>query len=419
MKDYTAIEKQQIMLKSDLLNHSLSLDELDLLHGISVDKLEDSEQLSSLKASDDLKNKIKNLLGQGMKLSLELEKLAQRGIEIIFPDQQKVSDHILEQFVRVPALLYMIGNRNYLLDENISIVTSYSDFRKSTNPVVFIPDQKLDTFLRYPDISRRLMDGTVLLVSDAYRNRANLKKASSQEKRMHKKVFISGSRSQNDIPENVQKSLELIRKQRIEILIGDSEKGVDNQIIDYLRVNPKYSAVEIFTIKQKPRVKVEDEWKTKTVQANSDLKPQEKQMVKDRAMADAADWGLAIFKPITKNRYGAIQVSAGTLRNTIQLLLNKKAVKFFYVFENEVAVENLKTISELSLLLERYKAEKLTDLEREEILSSKGVEKTSDAAFVKYTKIKKKFEELLKSEEKLLETPSSFKSNNKQISLFG
>lgn len=419
MKDYTAIEKQQIMLKSDLLNHSLSLDELNLLHGISVDKLEDSEQLSALKASDDLKSKIKNLLGQGMKLSLELEKLAQRGIEIIFPDQQKVSDHILEQFVRVPALLYMIGNRNYLLDKNISIVTSYSDFRKSTNPVVFIPDQKLDAFLRYPDISRRLMDGTLLLVSDAYRNRANLKKADSQEKITHKKVFISGSRSQNDIPENVQKSLELIRKQRIEILIGDSEKGVDNQIIDYLRVNPKYSAVEIFTIKQKPRVKVEDEWKTKTIQANSDLKPQEKQMVKDRAMADAADWGLAIFKPIAKNRYGAIQVSAGTLRNTIQLLLNKKAVKFFYVFENEVAVENLKTISELSLLLEKYKAETLTDLEREEILSSKGVEKNSDAAFVKYTKIKKKFEELLKSEKKLLETPSASKSSSEQISLFG
>ena len=93
-------------------------------------------------------------------------------------------------------------------------------------------------------------------------------------------------------------------------------------------------------------MKVENEWKTKTIFTDSSLKPQEQQMVKDRAMADDADWGLAIFKPITKNRYGAIQVSSGTLRNTIQLLLDKKAVKFFYVFDNKVEVANLKTIAD-------------------------------------------------------------------------
>lgn len=170
-----------------------------------------------------------------------------------------------------------------------------------------------------------------------------------------------------------------------------------------------------------PRVKVENEWQTKIIFTDSSLKPQEQQMVKDRAMADAADWGLAIFKPITKNRYGAIQVSSGTLRNTIQLLLDKKAVKFFYVFDNKVEVANLKTIADLKSVIEKYKEETLTSNEMEEILSSKGVEKDAEPSNVKYTKINKKFEELLKNEQKLQNdrSDSRGKPRDEQISLFG
>lgn len=419
--EYNAIEKQQIMIKSDLLNPILSLDELNLLQGLSVDKLIDAKELDSISISDELKNKVKNLMGQGMKISLELEKLSQRGIEIVFPVKQPVVAHILNQFDRVPDLLFMIGNKNYLADKNIPVVTSYSDFRSSVGPVVFIADKKFDTFLRYPDISKHLMDGTVLLLSDTYRNCANVKKTIVEEPVKSKKVFISGSRSQNEITLNVQKSLELIRRQSIEIVIGDSEKGVDNEIIEYLRMTPKYPAVEIYTIKQQPRVKVEKEWQVRVITTDSSLKPQEKQMVKDRAMADVADWGLTIFKPITKNRYGAIQVSAGTLRNAIQLLLKGKAVKFFYVFENKVEVENLKTISELRAILEKYKNENMTEVEKAEVLSSKGVNPDQDPAVVKYAKINKKFEELLKSEKALAKPVSDSKNddNHEQISLFG
>ena len=168
-------------------------------------------------------------------------------------------------------------------------------------------------------------------------------------------------------------------------------------------------------------MKVENEWKTKTIFTDSSLKPQEQQMVKDRAMADDADWGLAIFKPITKNRYGAIQVSSGTLRNTIQLLLDKKAVKFFYVFDNKVEVANLKTIADLKSIIEKYKTETLTSNEAAVILSSKGVEKDAEPSIVKYAKINKKFEELLKIEQKLQSDRSDLKDkpHDEQISLFG
>ncbi|MBO0413588.1 hypothetical protein JZO81_21225 [Enterococcus hulanensis] len=423
MKKYNALEKQQIMLKSDLLEHSFTSDERGLLRKLDDDKLIDSEQLASISIDEELKMKVMKVLGQGMRLGLELEKLSQRGIEIIFPSQQSVPATVMNRFSNVPELLFLTGNKELLSDEGIGIVTSYTDFKNIEKPIIFIADRKMDKLLRFPDISDQLTKGRILLLSDRYRNNATKKEESVKlkEQQGRKKVFISGSRSQADIPENVQKSLELIRKQSIEVLIGDSEKGVDREIIDYLRLSPRYPFVEIFTIKKMPRVKVENEWQTKTIFTDSSLKPQEQQMVKDRAMADAADWGLAIFKPITKNRYGAIQVSSGTLRNTIQLLLDKKAVKFFYVFDNKVEVANLKTIADLKSVIEKYKEETLTSNEMEEILSSKGVEKDAEPSNVKYTKINKKFEELLKNEQKLQNdrSDSRGKPRDEQISLFG
>lgn len=402
MINYTAIEKQQIMLKSDLLNNPLTLSERQLLQTLNLTQVIKVDDIDSLLMDDSIKEKVANLLNQGMKLGVELEKLAQRGIDIVFPSNLKITDQLLNRFVVFPDILLTVGKKEFLLDENIKIVTSYADFKRETGNLILIADRNLDTLLRYPDISKHLMDGTLLLVTDVYRKKANIKSMDKEQNfEKNKKVFISGSRSQKEISENVQKSLELIQKQNIKVLIGDSEKGVDNEIIDYLRVTPRYEAVEIYTIKQKTRVRIEKEWKTKVVPTNPSLKPQEKQMVKDRYMADAADWGLVVFNPITKNRYGALQVSSGTLRNSIQMLLDKKAVKFFYVINDEVKVENLKTISGLKLLIEKYKEERLTFSEREVILSSKGVDPSSDPSFVKYQKINKKFEELLMNEQKI------------------
>ncbi len=421
MISYTAIEKQQIMLKSDLLNHSLTLNERQLLQILNLNRVVSVDEIESILKDDSIKQKVANLLNQGMKLGIELEKLAQRGIDIVFSSNMKITEQVLDQFTVSPDLLLTVGQKDFLLDEQVQIVTSYTAFKRESGRLIFIADRALDTLLRYPDISKQLENDHLLLVSDVYRSKANIKDMNKkQDFKNSKKVFISGSRSQMQISENVQKSLELIRKQNIKVLIGDSEKGVDNEIIDYLRVTPKYEAVEIYTIKQTPRVAVENEWETKFIPTNPSLKPQEKQMVKDRYMADKADWGLVVFNPISKNRYGALQVSSGTLRNSIQMLLDKKAVKFFYVFNGKVEVENLKTISGLKLLIEKYKEESLTSNEKEAILSSKGVDSNSDPSFVKYIKINKKFEELLVSEQKISgEKNNSNENNCVQTSLFG
>lgn len=44
----------------------------------------------------------------------------------------------------------------------------------------------------------------------------------------------------------IDDSLQLIMKQRIKVLIGDSDKGVDQEILAYVR--DTYDLVEIFTI---------------------------------------------------------------------------------------------------------------------------------------------------------------------------
>lgn len=403
MNKYNETEKQQIMLNSDLLEGSLSADERRLLREIDFKHIINEEQLLACNIHNNLKNKITNLLDQGVKLGIELEKLAQRGIKIKFKANPAIPENVISKFIEIPNIFFIIGNESLLNNKEIKIVTSYSEFKNVNKKVIFITDRKFDTLLGYSDVTNRLIDGSLLLISDVYRSKSNLKQNERLEKKdkkiKSKKVFISGSRSQKEIPLSVQKSLDLIRKQNIKVLIGDSEKGVDNEIIDYLRLPPKYTSVKVYTINKKPRVKVEDEWETKIIQSDSALKPQEKQMVKDRAMADEADWGLAIFRPITKNRYGAIQVSSGTLRNTIQMLLNNKAVKFFYVINNKILVDNLKTIKDLNMILDKYKSEVLSGDEKEEILSAKGVKLNVEPALIKYDKIIKKFEELLKSEQ--------------------
>lgn len=430
MINYNDIEKQQIMLMSDLLSDSMTLNEIIQLRKFSnnTNHIIQREDIEHASLDCELKNKVISLLAQGLKLGVRLEQLSQRGIKILFPTKLNISTDILNRFNSHPNLLFTIGNINLFTNNDIKIIDKYLYLKQCSNvdKIIFIADRNFDTLLRYNDISKRLMDGNLLMISDSYHSKTNLKHTDKQENRplrgtINKKVFISGSRSQVVIPQIAQNSLDLIRKQNIEVLIGDSEKGVDNEIIDYFRLAPSYPSLTIFTIKQKARVKVENEWDTKSIETDPSLKPQARQMMKDRAMADEADWGLAIFKPIILNRYKSIQVSSGTLRNSIQLLLNKKAVKFFYLYENEIQSKDLKSITDLEEIIEQYKNEKLSHTEIGDILSARGIKAGTDPAVEKYNKINKKFLELLKNERKLLNLTNTSHKNSpmvNQLSIF-
>lgn len=158
----------------------------------------------------------------------------------------------------------------------------------------------------------------------------------------------------------------------------------------------------LFTVYERPRVEPEPSWGVRVVSAGSSLNGQERQMVKDRAMAASADWGLAVFDPIQKNRHGALQVSSGTLRNAVQMLLEGKQVKFFHLFEGKMRARNLKTLEDLETLIESYGGEQLSHAKEEMIHSARGVAADEDAAHVKCGKIRAKYRSLLKKERALL-----------------
>lgn len=401
MENFTAIQKQQIMLLSDLLKEPLTKNEIIELKNsnLDVEKKIDKEQLKESTLCVELQNKIIELLRQGMRLGLELNKLTGKGIKVKFISDLKGT---ILKFNGNLKFLFMIGNETLLTCSDSIVIDNFTEFKKKIAEckIIFMTDRNFDALLSSKEIKDGIENGRLILVSNFYRKKSDLKGYYTNNAMSKKgKVFISGSRSQNIIPDVVQNSLKSIIDQNIQVLIGDSDKGVDHEILDYLRGS--YHNVEVFTIKKRPRVQIEKEWKKRIVPVEMTLNAQEKQTVKDRVMGDEADWGMAIFNPISKNRFGAIQVSTGTLRNTIQMLLNNKAVKFFYIYENKMIFKNLKTIKDLEQVISSYKIEKLTKVASEEILSCKSISTNADPTNEKFDKIYKKYQELLTKEYKL------------------
>lgn len=401
------------MLQSDLLDDPLSSAEKEKLsiawketHG----NIQETLQLLSPKMAI----KTKRLLQQGLKLSFELNKLQQRGISILFPKESEIG-HIKNLFCYEPTVLFAVGNQELLDDERVNIALSLASFKRNNCNGIFVADRAFDSLLRDRYIVTSLRETRGLLISDSLKSCANVK-LSFREKEEHytekpkqcprkKYVFISGSRSQTVIPKTMQDSIETIIKREFSILIGDSNKGVDKEVLDFLRA-PLYKDVTIFTISPTPRIKAEDDWNIRIIAADKSLAAQRRQIVKDRAMADAADWGMVLFNPIEKNRYGSLQVSSGTLRNTIQMLLQGKMVKFFYIYEQDILSKNLKGLNDLEGIITSYRTEKLTEPKQRDILLARGVSPTVDAAQVKSEKILAKYKTLRRREEKILTTGS-------------
>lgn len=132
-------------------------------------------------------------------------------------------------------------------------------------------------------------------------------------------------------------------------------------------------------------------------------------------MADRATWGLAVFNPIEPNKYGNLQVSAGTLRNTIQMLLNGKMVRFFDVYEGNVVCKVLKCIDDLERVINSYQKEHLDTREAQTILAARNVKTGEEPTLAKARIIRQKYNQLLKSEKKLIDTSGGETSDHEPI----
>ena len=151
-------------------------------------------------------------------------------------------------------------------------------------------------------------------------------------------IFISGSREIPYIPEETRERVDRIVDSGFDIVVGDSERGVDAAILKYLE-SLSYENVSVYTIHEKPRVKsILGEWNIRRIEPGPDAKTdkagnilnrRELETAKDQAMGAVADFGLVIWQSTYANRFGNTSVSKGSLRNMHQLLSDRKPVVLY------------------------------------------------------------------------------------------
>ncbi len=163
-------------------------------------------------------------------------------------------------------------------------------------------------------------------------------------------VFISGSRTIPYLPAEVQARVDNMIDNGLHIVVGDSERGVDNLIVSYL-YDRGYINVSIYSVHSKSRIgRLLPDWSFQRI-APDILARQDKngnttnrrelETYKDRAMCDVCNFALVIWQDTYTNpRFGQTSVSAGSLRNAVQLLLAGKPVTMYHRSEGDMLEED-------------------------------------------------------------------------------
>lgn len=409
MKDYTELQKQIVMLTSDLLPKHLTEEEIKKFKRYTQPKgkLLTSRGLKMLKVSDELKEKLKEILSMKMQFGMKLTEINQKGIEIVFSNEQEFTKE-LRKYCGNQSYVFTLGKA-----EIISNGVCYFQTQEAlqSDSAILIMQQPLNYYLNQKQVVEKIQSNKLILVSKNYHVQP------SDILPPRKQVFLSGSRSFVALTDEVYESLRKIMQQGLGIVLGDASQGVDAVVAQFLR-QMQYPHVTVYTLSARAGFKLDNKWQVQRVKvAQANITAQERHMQKDRQMGEVADWGLAIFDPISLNRYGNLQVSAGTLRNTIQLLLRHKPVKFFYTFEQKLSVTNLKQLSDLEEVLARFAQENLSTEEESAIYQAKSVSHTQPANQIKAERLMKKYRELLRKERIILNlTPEMTMSTVKEDS---
>lgn len=158
-------------------------------------------------------------------------------------------------------------------------------------------------------------------------------------------IFISGSREIPFVPDEARERIDRIIDSKFEVVVGDSERGVDSAILRYLE-SRAYENVTIYTIHDSPRVKhvlnswrvhlVKPDMETKTDETGNVRNRRELETAKDQAMGNKADFGLVVWQSTYTNRFGKTAVSKGSLRNMHQLLSASRPVVLYAANEDDV-----------------------------------------------------------------------------------
>jgi len=149
-------------------------------------------------------------------------------------------------------------------------------------------------------------------------------------------VFVAGSRQISRLPAEVKNRLDTMVEKGFQILVGDAN-GADKAVQRYL-ADKAYPNVLVHCMKDHCRNNVGN-WPTRQVVAPRGAKGFDYYSVKDRAMAEAAEYGLMLWDGKSK----------GTVNNVVNLFRDHKPVVVYVAPTRQF--RTIKTFDDLKDLL--------------------------------------------------------------------
>jgi hypothetical protein len=129
-------------------------------------------------------------------------------------------------------------------------------------------------------------------------------------------VFVAGSRQISRLPAEVTSRLDTMIEKGLQILVGDAN-GADKAIQRYL-ADKSYPNVLVHCMKEHCRNNVGN-WPTREIDAPRGARGFDYYSLKDRAMAEAAEYGLMLWDGKSK----------GTINNIVNLSRRQKPVAVY------------------------------------------------------------------------------------------
>ena len=149
-------------------------------------------------------------------------------------------------------------------------------------------------------------------------------------------VFVAGSRTISRLPAEVKTRLDTMIEKGFQILVGDAN-GADKAVQRYF-ADKAYPNVLVHCMKDHCRNNIGN-WPTRQVTAPRDAKGFDYYSLKDRAMAEAAEYGLMLWDGKSK----------GTVNNVLNLSRDHKPVVVYVTPTRQF--RTIKTFDDLKDLL--------------------------------------------------------------------
>ena len=151
-------------------------------------------------------------------------------------------------------------------------------------------------------------------------------------------VFLSGSRKISRLNGMIRERLQRMIDQRFGVVVGDAN-GADKALQTFL-ADQRYDKIEVFCTNGDCRNNVGN-WPVRSIHADRKLKGRAFYTVKDRQMADEADYGLVLWDG----------KRAGAANNIRQLGKGGRKAVVYYAPEKRFA--NVATMTDVDGLLEK------------------------------------------------------------------